>query len=594
VDRMSKDLFFEFSPQPDPILNSTQPDLTDEQLRVYSTHEDRLGAHVKLDYRFDDRNKISLYAVFMQLNSYQSRMITDSSETNRSAPGLGEVDYQYRSKTSRQNIFSTTLQGQHAFRDHWAIDWSAVYSHAGQQTPDEAELTTEQIFTANGNGEPTAPAPYLGGLTRFWQHNSDRDIAGYLNIHYRFALGIQQFDLGLGGMDRHKERSNYYNEYDFNYPPITPFTDIKEAPFTPMNSGTLQSPNTYNATEDVAAGYGELRWQPNERWNILGGIRFENTHQTYDQVELPVTAYAKTGTVSYMDPLPSVQVKYKTGLRSALHLAYFSSISRPGYFEIVPYVFPGEYYTEVGNYNLKHLQAKNVDMRYELFPGGSDQLLIGAFYKNIRNPIEYVYERPATSESVIEPENVGTATNFGGEFVYAHYFSKFGVSANYTYTHSNIPTSYKFYYTSSYGNDTVKFLTKNRPLQGQAAHIGNLSLLYKDPKSGLELQVAAIYTGRHIVYLSQYGAPDASLDYWQRGTTILDFSGEKSLGRRWAIYVKLNNLLNTPDIVEITYPPNASQKILWPDATRRSDRILVEKKYFGQTYLAGIRYHFSN
>ena len=197
----------------------------------------------------------------------------------------------------------------------------------------------------------------------------------------------------------------------------------------------------------------------------------------------------------------------------------------------------------MGNYNLKHLQANNVDFRYELFPGGSNQLLVGAFYKNIRNPIEYVYERPATSESVIEPENVGTATNFGGEFVYTHYFLKFGMSANYTYTHSNIPTSYKFRYTSSYGNDTVRYSTRNRPLQGQATHTGNLSLLYKDPKSGVELQLAVIYTGRHIVYLSQYGAPNASLDYWQRGTTVLDFSGEKSLGRHWALYAKLNNLL---------------------------------------------------
>ena len=592
VDRMSKDLFFAFSPQPDPILNSTQPDLTDEEVRVYSTHEDRIGAHAKLDYRFNNRNKISCYAVFMQLNSYQSRLITDSSETNRSAPGLGEVEYQYRSKTNRQNIFSAVFQGQHSIAGHWYIDWSAVYSHAGQQTPDQAELTTEQTFVSNANGIPTAPAAYLAGLDRFWQHNADKDLAGYANIHYRFVLGTQSFDIGIGGMDRHKERSNYYNEYDFNYPSVTPFTDIKDAPFTPMNAGTLQSPNTYDATEDVYAAYGELRWQPNDRWNLLAGVRFEHTHQTYDQVELPVTAFAKEGVVSYADPLPSLQVKYKTGRRSALHLAYFSSISRPGFFEIVPYVFPGEYYTEVGNYNLKHLQADNADLRYELFPGGSDQLLIGTFYKKIRNPIEYVYERPATSESVIEPENVGTATNFGGEFVYTHYFHKFGISANYTYTHSNIPTSYKFYYTSSYGNDTVRYLTKNRPLQGQAAHIGNLSLLYKDPKSGVELQLAVIYTGRHIVYLSQYGAPNASLDYWQRGTTVLDFSGEKSLGRHWALYAKLNNLLNTPDIIEIDYPPSAAQKALWPDATRRSDRILVEKKTFGQTYLAGIRYHF--
>jgi outer membrane receptor protein involved in Fe transport len=591
VDRMSKDLFFSLAPQPDPILNGTQPEITDEEPRTYSTHEDRLGAHAKLDYRFNPRNRISLYALLMQLNTYQSRYYSDSSETQRSGPGLGEVDYDWRSRTVLQSIYNVTLQGQHSVADHWTVDWSGVYSRAIQKSPDRAELQLEQVFSLGSKGQDSAEnPPYLAGLSRIWQHNSDQDIAGYLNIHYKFELGGQPFDIGAGGMARHKERSNYYNEFDFDYPANTPFTNIANAPFYIKNAGTPESPNSYDATEDVSAGYGEVRWIPGSRWNILAGVRFESTHQSYNQYELPISVPAKEGTVTYVDPLPSVQIKYKVAPKASLHLAYFSSITRPGFFEIVPYVFPGEYYTEVGNYDLKHVKANNLDLRYEWFPGGANQLLAGAFYKNIQNPIEYVYERPQTDESVIQPTNVGTATNLGGEFVYTHYFHRFGISANYTYTHSNIPTSYKYYYTTSYGNDTVAYFTKNRPMQGQSAHIGNLSLFFKDPKSGLELQLATIYTGRHITYLSQYGAPNGSLDYWQRGEVIEDFSGEKSIGKHFSVYVKLNNLLNTADIIELLYPPNAYQKTVWPDATRRSDRILVEKKQFGQTYLAGLRY----
>jgi hypothetical protein len=591
ADRMSKDLFFSLAPQPDPVLNGTQPEITDEEPRTYSTHEDRLGAHAKLDYRFNPRNRISLYALLMQLNTYQSRYYSDSSETLRSGPGLGDVGYDWRSRTVLQSIYSFTFQGQHSVAEHWMIDWSAVYSRAVQKSPDRAELQLEQIFGLGSKNQDSAEnPPYLSGLSRIWQHNSDQDIAGYLNIHYKFVVGDQPFDIGAGGMARHKERSNYYNEYDFDYPANTPFTNIGEAPFYIRNAGSPESPNSYDATENVSAGYGEVRWIPGSRWNILGGIRFESTNQSYNQYELPNSVPAKEGTVTYMDPLPSVQIKYKVAPKASLHLAYFSSITRPGFFEIVPYVFPGEYYTEVGNPYLHHVKAQNVDLRYELFPGGADQLLAGAFYKNIQNPIEYVYERPQTDESEIQPTNVGTATNFGGEFVYTHYFHKFGISANYTYTHSNIPTSYKYYYTTTYGNDTVTYFTKNRPMQGQAAHIGNLSLFFKDPKSGLELQLATIYTGRHITYLSQYGAPNGSLDYWQRGEVIEDFSGEKALGRHFSLYVKLNNLLNTADIIELLYPPSNYQRAVWPDATRRSDRILVERKQFGQIYLAGLRY----
>ena len=128
---------------------------------------------------------------------------------------------------------------------------------------------------------------------------------------------------------------------------------------------------------------------------------------------LTAVSMQNQGQSVYLDPLPSLHIKYNLGKKDAIRLSYFKSVSRPGFFEIVPYVFPGEYYTEVGNYNLKHVQADNIDARYELFPGGSNQFLAGVFYKNIQNPIEYVYSRPATSESVIMPENVGTATNMG-------------------------------------------------------------------------------------------------------------------------------------------------------------------------------------
>lgn len=597
TDRMSKDQFFNLSPQPEAVEGGSAPIITDEEMRTYSIHEDRIGLHGKVDYRFNARNHISFYTVFMQLNSYESRIITDSSQTNRNPnlPGTGDVSYQSRSRTDFQSIYNATLQGQHAIGSHFSVDWTAAYSRAGQKMPDRAELTLINTYdTAGGKLHAVNAGPILNGLQRIWQHNSDWDISGFINLHYRFTAGANQFEIGAGGMARHKERTNYYNEYDFNPPVGSPvvFTDIKNAPFTLQYNGTPQSLNSYDATENISAGYGDLRWKRN-RWNILAGVRFEQTDQSYNQYEMPVTQPAKTGSVSYADPLPSLQIKYKLNEESALHLAYFSSISRPGFFEIVPTDFPGEYYTETGNDSLRHTKAYNLDLRYELFPGLSDEFLVGAFFKRIDDPIELVYARPATSLSVIEPSNLGTATNAGVEVVYTHYFHKFGINLNYTYTHSNIPTIYKYYYDPTGGSgSTSVLLTRNRPLQGQAAHIGNLSLLYKDPKSGLELQLATIYTGRHITYLSQYATPTASMDYYQRGQVIEDFSGEKTLGRHFSVYVKLNNLLNTADIEEMDFPPSQLfNPRLFPDATKRSDRTLVEKKRFGQTYLAGLRYH---
>jgi outer membrane cobalamin receptor len=595
TDRISKETFFLLSPQPDPIVNASIPEFTDAQLRNYFIHEDRLGLHTKIDYRFNQHNSISLYSIFMQLNSYRTRFYTDSTSIGRTAPGLGNVKYDYYSRNNLQNIYNATLQGKHAIvPGHLLFDWSAVYSSAGQKTPDKSELILTQNFQPDASGNVATPPTYLFSLAKTWQHNSDNDIAGYINLHYKFKLKEDNFDIGVGGMARHKERSNFFDLYTFKNP-TTVYSDIYNIPVTP-NGGTPQSPNIFSTTEDIAAGYGEIRWQKGKRWNVLGGLRVEHTYQNYTQTAIPDNTLGKTGVASYYDLLPSVHIKYNLNGKSALHLSYFSSISRPGFFEVVPYQFPGDYYTETGNYNLHHTKAYNFDARYELFPGLADQVLIGAFYKKIDNPIEYVYDRPATSNSVIQPKNIGTAINFGGEIVYTKYFSKFGISANYTYTHSRVTVDDKFYYkTAGTGNDTTVFVSVQRPLQGQAENVGNISLLYKDAGKGTELQVAAIYTGKHIVYASPYYGKDnataqgSGLDYWQRGNVVVDLSGEQKLSKHFALYFKVTNLLNTADITDVLH--SSTVLTSFTPFQDRKDRILVDKKNYGQGYLIGFKYH---
>jgi hypothetical protein len=77
-----------------------------------------------------------------------------------------------------------------------------------------------------------------------------------------------------------------------------------------------------------------------------------------------------------------------------------------------------------------------------LFPGASEQLLVGAFYKRIKDPIEFTFQPDAVRGQDIyySPGNFGTAKNYGAEIDYIKFFNKIGVKANYTYTHSSITT----------------------------------------------------------------------------------------------------------------------------------------------------------
>lgn len=71
--RGSNSSFFSLNgqPSPDPIANT--PIFESVQKRTYSNEQARLGLNLKLDYAFNNRNKISLYNLFMQLDDWQHR-----------------------------------------------------------------------------------------------------------------------------------------------------------------------------------------------------------------------------------------------------------------------------------------------------------------------------------------------------------------------------------------------------------------------------------------------------------------------------------------------------------------------------------------
>ena len=565
-------------PSPDPVPNTPIFEFVEQ--RKYSNEQARLGLNLKTDYIFNKANKISLYGLFMQLDDRQHRTVLGNQTVQ-----IGDVTTTDRSVFRRQNVSNVTLQGDHALTSRFKLNWSAVYSLAKSQTPSWTDLSVTSRTSLAPDGVTPQSTQYINSLSYIWTRNNDRDLAGYANLTYNL---LPSFELSAGGMFRDKNRANYYNDYQLST--VLPggdrqvFSSVDKAVFSfrPESYAYPDSTNAnnYTANEQVGAAYIQGKYN-HDHWQILGGVRVENTRQAYVS-QLPVTATGKTGTIQYLDILPSLHLKYRLSDRENLRLSYFRGISRPGYFELVPASFPGDFYTESGNYTLKHSVADNLDARYEFFPRGSEQLLVGAFLKNITNPIEYGFSDLAQNNIVYQPINYGNALNYGAELVFSRYISNWGISGNYTYTHSRITTSKRVYGRDANGSTVVTNEQQTRPLQGQSDHIANLSLIYKNGRSGIDAQVAWVYTGRRINIVSAY----KDLDYWQRGTSQVDFSAEKRFGSRFSVFAKLTNLLNNPIIVDILRP---NTLVGYPNQDSQN-RITVQKDVFGQSYLLGLRY----
>ncbi len=570
-----------FLPNAQPGLDNI-PLFSDLQLRKYSVQSKRAGLNGKLDFQINKNNKISLINTFVRLDDYQTRIIYDTVTLNSLVTNSQRSTWQY------QSIYNSTLQGIHHLNASLKVDWSLAYSIANNHIPDQAEFSHQYPIVAT-----TLTADKLQGLKHIWSHNSDKDYSGYANITQDTKLFGRTIELKAGGLVRSKNRDNLYNAYSLDPTLGALYTNINAASFVFKTAGDGMSSitgNNYTFKEDVSAGFLQAKWALTNKLEALGGARIEYTHQHYE-TQLGADVAAKSGTITYTDFLPSLQLKYAISRNQNLRLAYYKALARPGFAELIPDGPDGEFFKEIGNpQSLNHTVADNLDLRYELYAKNADQVLLGVFYKNIKDPIEISAVKPKNINSLyLEPVNAPKATNYGFEAVVTKYFGVFGISANYTYTQSSITRDSMLLSYRSGSSSFLKFVPETRPLQGQSNHIGNLSLIYKDPKIGLDFQVAFVYTGERISFVSPY----IGLHYWQSPTTQLDISFEKIIVKKFSFYGKINNLTNTPFELTLHQPYNAYLAAGGRSLALQTDpgsRIVIQKDYYKPSFLFGLRY----
>ena len=259
--------------------------------------------------------------------------------------------------------------------------------------------------------------------------------------------------------------------------------------------------NSYNLVERITAGY-LMNTLEFGRVRLQTGLRFENTSESLSAYQVqfdtagnlitPVGKIRKSS--SYLDPLPSVQVRFALGRDSAIRAVYGRGISRPNFGDIPPFFNSDAAHLQVsaGNPNLKATHANNYDLLYEqtLKPLGLIQA--GFFYKQLSDPI-YAFTTNITSPqqfgnqyvgyTLSQPANGSGARLYGLEVAYQQHLAflpgplkGFGISANYSYTNSK--------------TDRIPFRTDTPSLQRQAPNTWNISPTYDKGRLSARLGVS--------------------------------------------------------------------------------------------------------
>ena len=317
--------------------------------------------------------------------------------------------------------------------------------------------------------------------------------------------------------------------------------------WNPATFGTDPSGNN-SQSEQTEAAYSQLRFEfDNLKYPVDGnvGLRYVLTQSvahgyvaftpsvnipsgsTVTGVTVPsITAFAKEQDFShsYVDALPSLNLRMKTSDQLQFRFAYSTAISRPDPSQMQAYTTLSEGVTStttgntvnvsnvnlsgvaVGNPMLSPVKTNQVDLTAEWYFSPVGSLTFAVFDKRLKDIIinetfNYaVNDNSGTAQnfSVTGPINGASGTARGFELAYQQYFdmlpgwwSGFGVQGNFTYvdSHEDLYSSVTQAYCtgSSVGSNLAMNLNGcdtngqtfgNLPLQGLSRRSYNLALLY--------------------------------------------------------------------------------------------------------------------
>jgi TonB-dependent receptor len=309
----------------------------------------------------------------------------------------------------------------------------------------------------------------------------------------------------------------------------------------------------YTAEEDIAA--------VGQALTILGGVRYEKTSNNFKSIFgkievsedlVPTFSGAKdtSGTTIYEVWLPTVNVKYAPFKSIILRASASKTLSRPNFFDLVPYQSFTSNLVKMGNPALKHVDSYNYDVGMSV-RNEYGFLSIGGFYKELKNVMYtatkfinagnpranpyyglYLYQTINASEpSYVNGVELELQTNF---LMLPIPFNGLILNGNISFMKSET---------------IVPFININNPLDttrtvsmpGQTNEIANLTIGYE--KRGFSARISLIYQGKSLYAVGL--APD--LDSYTAPYYRWDMAVQQKFAYGFSIYFNIYNLTNVKD-----------------------------------------------
>jgi len=606
-------------------------------LREYRYYRTRYGFAGSLDYKLGDTSGLYVRLLYSHFNNFGDRWAyslgIDTYDGAPATSGTGSVRFNAQIRRPVEVIGSLQAGGKHIWT-RWllAYDFSVSrsssedhgYSTATFDGPSGIPFTVDTTHPLRPNLIPQGgfstvyqPSLYaLSGLEISKAYSPQVNLQGGASVAKNYTLGGHFATFEFGGKVRNAHKFEDSNDfvYDSNTNPrMTPFlgsftnpdyydkrytlgptidfSKVKASFHSNPGEFTLNDsdsklntiPNNYDLVERVSAGY-VMNTMDVGRVRLQTGLRFEGTQEDIVGNIVQVLSDGTFGfstpqrkNSSYLDVLPSVQLRFGLGHDAAIRAVYGRGIARPNFSDLPPFEVKDDSANRisVGNPNLKPTRANNFDLLFEQYLKPLGLLQAGVFYKDLSQPI-YVVDTPSTvfqGFTQEQPVNGSSAHLTGFEIAYQQHLTflpgpmgGLGISANYSYTTSRAAD--------------VPLRTDNPPLQRQAPNTWNISPTYDRGRFSVRLGIS--HNDANIFqYNFQDGAPlgkkGPNGDVYLYPHTQVDAQGSFRMHRGLQLIVSGLNLTN-----EVFGFYQGSP--IYP----------IQREYYKPSYSFGLRYTLSN
>lgn len=573
------------------------------QVRQYYLQRTRQSYSLSLDYKLNPNHSIYFKGILNQRKDWENRYRAVYKDIeNDEGQWIAELERETKGGTDdiknarleNQKMMNYSLSGEHLF-GQLKMNWSGNYAKASEDRPNERylEMATDGTVPVNldfsNSKQPTVSAIQsefnnpssaweLSAITEEFQYTTDEDFNGRLDFELPLANGSNQSKLKFGGRIRTKTkvRNNDFYEFEpnsdnFFASSLNNVTDFTKNNFLAgnyqvgsfvskeflgalnLNSSEFEKEQdlselagNFDATENIFGGYAMINQNFGERLLLVAGLRVEQSKLSYtgfifDDEEETLTKTEEV-TNDYLNVLPGLHLKYNLAPNSILRFAFTNTLSRPNYFDLVPYrsIEDGEDLA-IGNPNLKATTSMNFDLMAEHYFKSVGIVSGGVFFKDISDFIvnqtfsDYTFDGKEWS-NFTQPINGGNAQLFGFEMAFQRQLdfispilSGVGLYFNYTYISSEV-TDFNF---EGRENDKLS-------LPGSPKHTLNTSLAYEGKRftSRISLNYASDF-------IDEVGEEIFTDRYYDQAT-YLDLNLSYSINPKLVVYANANNLLNQP------------------------------------------------